>query len=167
MRRPRPSAKPRSKPAPKLAPGAKTTISGEDYYWTRVYGDLITRYEQAPATWNVAMVAVRCYTRRFGVENLLEGLQRYGVAVVGERCRNEMVEREKFFDRMITDYPPEDPADAPQGRAEIAEDLQVLDTVAGSLRLLRYLDRLLKRENALNFATANIASPAGLPRAGP
>jgi hypothetical protein len=147
-------------------------ISRHDRTWIEIYLAMIEHYKLAPVDWYVAAHAVRLYMKRVGLDVMLTHLMQYGVAAVAELCRREIKLRQDFFIRMLAEHPPEDTEENRQMieemTQELAEDLAVIDSPHGAMRVLRFLERLLKREKALNLGTAKTASPAGslLPRAG-
>jgi hypothetical protein len=115
-------------------------------YWSGLYGALMTRYANCDLEWSVPMQSVKLYAKRVGLDRVLDMLVRYGTAVVAERCRHEMAVRQQFLAHMLTTYPSSDPEEEEGAIKEMAEDLAIIDSEAGALRLLRYLDRLRHRE---------------------
>jgi hypothetical protein len=156
-----------SKPPPKNKPKAKPTITLYEQRWSKIYSSMIERHQYLTLDWHVALTAVRLYAMRVGYDTLLAQLKRQGVAKVAVKCREEMMEREVFFARTLAKFPPDTQEEAEQAYAEIAEDLATLDGPDAGMIMLRFLDRLLQREKALNLGTAKTASPGGspLPRA--
>jgi hypothetical protein len=130
----------RPKPAAPLSP------TREEQSWARLYEGLMTRYNGAPEDWFVTMTAVRIYAKRVGLDNLLKLLVKHGTPMVAERCRHELTLRQEYFARMMAKYPPEDQREADGAVREMAEDLAIIDSPDGALRLLRFLDRLRTRE---------------------
>ena len=137
MRRPTPRQK---------TPEPTPSITRQDQYWSGVYFDMIQRHQMLPLNWHVALTAVRLYAKRHGFDVLLDDLKREGVPVVAEKCRHELTLRQEFFARMLAANPPPDPREAEGAYEEIAEDLAMIDSPEGGLLLLRYLDRVLRRE---------------------
>ena len=131
-------------------PTGPPPITRAERYWSSLYGSLMERYCQLDSEWGVPMQSVKLYAKRVGLDRVLFMLTHYGTAVVAERCRHEMTLRQEFLAHMLVAHPPGEDAGVEEAVEEMAEDLAVIDSPAGALRLLRYLDRLRMRELMLN-----------------
>ena len=123
-------------------------ISAHDYDLAMLYEALIERYEQVAPDWGLPMMAVRLVAMRVGLAAILEGLELYGVRWAAEGCRHEMTARQEFFARMVAKVSSDDPVESEGVAIELAHDLAVFDSLQASTRLLKLLDRLLRRERA-------------------
>jgi hypothetical protein len=123
-------------------------ISAHDYDLAMLYEALIERHEQVAPDWGLPMMAVRLMAKRMGLAAILEGLGLYGVPWAAERCRYEMTVRQEFFARMVAKMSADDPVESEGVATELAHDLAVFDSLRASTRLLKFLDRLLRRERA-------------------
>jgi len=129
-------------------------ISAHDYDLAMLYDALIERYEQVAPHRALPMMAVRLMAERVGLDAILKGLELYGVPWAAERCRYEMTARQEFFARMVAKLPGHDPVEAEGAADELAHDLAVFDSLQASTRLLKFLDRLLRRERARQLGAA-------------
>jgi hypothetical protein len=129
-------------------------IHPRDLEIARLYGAMMDRHENAPEDWGLAAMSVRLYAKRVGLDALLYGLERHGVPAVAERCRNEMVVRQHFFAELLALLPPDDPQDIEKTIEEMTTEMAAYDSAPTSLRLRKFLDRLLRRERALRLGAS-------------
>ena len=123
-------------------------ISAHDYELAMLYDALIERYEHVRSPLGSADDGRKADGRAGGLDAILKGLELYGVPWAAERCRYEMTARQEFFARMVAKLPGHDPVEAEGADDELAHDLAVFDSLQASTRLLKFLDRLLRRERA-------------------
>ena len=141
-------------------------ISAHDYDLAMLYDAQIERYEQVAPDWGLPMMAVRLMAKRVGFDAILKGLELYGVPWAVERCRYEMTARQEFFARIVAKLPFHDLVEAEGVADELAHDLAVFDSLQASTRLLKFLDRLLRRERARQLEQRGGITKAATERAG-
>lgn len=133
------------------------TVSPADYGAAMLYEAMADRVAQLPDDWSIAMMAARLHCKRVGLDQFMQELMTKGVAEVAAKCRAEMMVRHHFFVRMLAEHPGADPADVIEAAEELANDLAVFDHAETSMRLLKFLDRLQRREFRLQ--SINIDDP--------
>jgi hypothetical protein len=133
-------------------------INERDRRWALVYGQLIERYQHLPAEVSSPYMAVRLVVKRYGFDEFLAGLMLKGVPWMTEKARAEMTKRQEFVVRMMSEWPPEDPADVEGAAQEMAEELAGLEGEAGQKRLFGFLERLRKLEWMRNLRHARVGA---------
>jgi hypothetical protein len=140
--------------SPTTAP--RPPITREEHYWAGFYAELMERYATVDAIWAVPMMAVRIYTKRVGLDRMLQLLVLHGAPVIAERCRHELTVRQEFLAHLLANYPPPDSDEAESAIEEMAEDLATIDCPEGAMRLLKFLDRLRNRELMLKASNGTV-----------
>jgi hypothetical protein len=109
---------------------------------------LMDRYAELPDDWGVPLMSIRLLAERYGVDQILRALETRGVPWVARRCRRQMIDRQQLVLRLFVKFPPDDLADVEKAAEELASGLAVFDSPRASIRLLKFLDRLLRQERA-------------------
>ena len=134
----------------------QATISLGEYETAVIYEAMIDRHARTPDGWALPMMSVRLLVKRTGLDGILQALEQNGVPWVAQRCRHEMTERRQFFADMIVRFPLEDLADTEEAVGGLANSLAVFDGLKASMRLLKFLDRLLRRHRTLKGGMASV-----------
>jgi hypothetical protein len=108
------------------------------------------RHANLPSEKSVPLQAVRLVARRYSFDALISALLKHSVGAVTGRCRGELADPQLFLAEMHAKYPISE-EDLHEAIKEMAADLAVIDTLDGSRRMLRYLDRILQRERWLRL----------------
>jgi hypothetical protein len=123
-------------------------LSRRERELTVVYDALMDRYAELPDDWGFPLMSIRLLAERYGVDQILWALETRGVPWVARRCRRQMIDRQQLVLHLFVEFPPDDPADVEKAAEELASGLTVFDSPRASIRLLKFLDRLLRQERA-------------------
>ena len=131
-------------------------MNPRDAMWVHIYHNTNQRVAKLPECWRMVMMGIRIYSHRVGFSLLLLQLKANGVAPVAERVKREIANREQFLAHMLAQFPPDEPIDMEETAREMAEELALLESPAGGLLLVRFLDRLLQRERTLKLNNGTV-----------